>query len=185
MGHIRDLVSNSSRNRGCYHPFAKICSPYSSLHPGNTEWKWISSKWISTPHSNRLVPSLLQTPTDRPFPVLVALTLHRALMECGFGRGEKSIISSTRKAEGTRLTESQNNSFSPLTAVWSQAPPGHKDEGGCCWWLTGKGGVAGKRFVSFHSDLCYQHHWPVGGESQGGRKAMLLFYSYVLFSWLN
>lgn len=42
-----------------------------------------------------------------------------------------------------------------------------------------------KRFVSFCSDLCYQHHWPVGGESQGGRKAMLSFYSYVLFSWLN
>lgn len=47
LGHIWDLVSNSSMNGGWYHPLAKIGSPYSSLHPGSTKSKQIYSKLIS------------------------------------------------------------------------------------------------------------------------------------------
>ena len=73
----------------------------------------------------------------------------------------------------------------PLCPVSSQASLWHKDKDGCCWWLTGKRGVAGKRFISCHSDLCHLHRWPVGSESQGGEKATLLFYSCVLFNQFN
>lgn len=179
------LVSNSSRNGRCYHPIAEISSPYFSLHAGSTESKQIYSKWISALHSNKFVPSLLQMPTQRLLLVLVALTFYCALMEYGFGRQEKSIISATGKVEMTRPTEFQNYSFSLLTCVCSQALLCHKDRDSCCWWLPGKRREAGKSFLSFYSDLCYHHHWPAGGESQGGRKARLFFYSYALFSWFN
>lgn len=86
------------------------------------------------------------------------------------------------KVKGTRLTESQNNPFARLTTVSSQASLRHKGKDCCLLLLTGERGVAGKRFVRFHSDPCYHHHWPVGGDSQRGRKATSLFYSYILFS---
>lgn len=91
-------------------PFCQDMLTHSSLHPGSTEYKWISSKLIFILPCNSFVQSLLKMHTQTVLG-LVALTLFQAHLEYGFGRVRKTIISVIGKVERTRLNEFQNNTF--------------------------------------------------------------------------